>query len=124
MCRFGNALRRRDRSWLCCQRIDRADESIALARHGLDIAGGLGFILQRDPQLAHRRVQPRVEVDHALWPQTRDQLLACHQLSGSAQQLIENLQRLILQADLAAVFGKFAQINAQHPAVEARCAGV
>ncbi|HJY40326.1 MAG TPA: hypothetical protein VJ303_03790, partial [Steroidobacteraceae bacterium] len=99
------------------RRINRADESIAPARHGLDIARRLGLILQRDPQLAHRRVQPRVEVDNARWPQTNDQLLACHQLAGSAQQLIENLQRLILQADLAAVLGKFAQINAQHPAV-------
>ena len=100
------------------QRIERADESISLARHRLDIARCFSNIIERHPQLPDGRVQACVEVDNSLRPQSPDQLLARHQLTWVSQQLLQNLQRLILQANPAIPASQFANIGAKYPVVE------
>jgi hypothetical protein len=64
-------------------------------------------------------LRPVSKVDDARRPQARDQFFARDRLSGPGQELLEDQQRLILQANPATGLRKLAHICAKHPSIEA-----
>ena len=97
------ARRRRDRTGPVRRRstrrdgaaIHRGDETIAAARHRLDIARRIGGVAQRVAQPLHDCVQAVLEVDEGVGgPEPLPQLVAGHQLAGPLDQGQQHVQRL------------------------------
>jgi hypothetical protein len=104
----------RDRSVV----FETAYEAVALARQRLDVAVGVRIVFQGDAELAHGAVEAGIKFHHTLWPEPRDELLTRDHLARVLGELVEDLQRLVLQTIGIAVAGDFSRIEVYRPAIE------
>ncbi len=93
------SLRSSDWTWF-----DLADESIAAAWQGLDVARTVSGVMQCVAQPLHGRVEAVLEIyERIVRPQALAKLVAGDQLTGAVQKGEEEPERLLCQNDVRAV---------------------
>ena len=90
--------------------INRGNKTVSPPRQSLNIPGPVCRIAECLAQPVDGIIQPVVEVSEGVGrPQFLSQLLSRHHLTGTLQQTNENLERLILKLDLAAVLAELTR---------------
>jgi hypothetical protein len=68
----------------------------------------LGRVVQRFPQLSDGTIQPHLEIDEGLGcPEHAPQFVSGHDFTGTPDERLEDLERLIGKADSQAVPAEF-----------------
>jgi hypothetical protein len=94
--------------------VDRSNETIAIARNGLDESRAIGGIAKRLPQLSDRGVQAVVEADERVCrPEALPQLVARDDGTASIQEQGERVEWLVLQVYPSATLSEFAGLDVQ-----------
>ena len=99
---------------------DRRDEPIAAPRHGFDESRVVGGVVERLAELADGAVQPDLEFDERVrGPEHASQFFAGDHFTGTAQQLLQDLEGLIGQPDLQAMATQLAGVGVELEHAEA-----
>jgi hypothetical protein len=87
---------------------NRSNEAVAAAGESLYEAGVVGGIAEGVSKSFDGSIQPVVKVDEGVdRPEPSPQFLSMDNFSGSLQQHCQELERLVLELDLAAIPAKF-----------------
>jgi hypothetical protein len=105
--------------------LEPGDKTVASPMQGLNVAGGVGAVIERGPQPFDRRVHTVLEIDRrAVRPQPFLDLVAGHDFTWPLEEHRQNLKGLLLQADRRLTLSQLAGPQVAFKALEPDHAGV